>query len=139
MDLPAFQGASRSNAQWHCEDFQRGHGSKDAFLCSALTPTALKIPPVVRLQAAITSLEAEVVRRRDAERRFGAAQQSMVVTLASIGAGVIATDHEGCVTQTINAIRRDWSLPLPRRASRPMPLSTGWIRCNMHAAPNMRP
>jgi hypothetical protein len=34
MDLPAWQGANRSNAPWRCEDLQRGHGGKDAVLCA---------------------------------------------------------------------------------------------------------
>ena len=64
-----------------------------------LIPKALKLPSVARLQSVIASLEAEVLRRRTAEDNLGEIQQSLAVTLASIGAGFIATDREGRVTR----------------------------------------
>jgi len=64
-----------------------------------LIPKALKAPSVARLQSVITSLEAEVQRRRRAEDNLGEIQQNLAVTLASIGAGFIATDRDGRVTR----------------------------------------
>ena len=68
-----------------------------------LIPRALAIPSVEQLQAAIASLEAEARLRRDAEDRLAEIQQSLALSLASIGAGFIATDREGCVTR-MNAV-----------------------------------
>ena len=68
-----------------------------------LIPKALKIPSVDRLNAVIDSLEAEVKKRRSAEEQLTEIQQSLAVTLASIGAGFIATDREGRVTR-MNAV-----------------------------------
>ena len=64
-----------------------------------LIPKALKVPSVARLQSVIASLEAEVQRRRHAEDHLGEIQQNLAATLASIGAGFIATDREGCITR----------------------------------------
>ena len=64
-----------------------------------LIPRALKVPSVGRLQSVIASLEAEVQRRRSAEDNLSEIQQNLAVTLASIGAGFIATDREGRVTR----------------------------------------
>ena len=64
-----------------------------------LIPRALKAPSVARLQSVIASLEAEVERRRHAEDNLGEIQQNLATTLASIGAGFIATDREGRVTR----------------------------------------
>jgi PAS domain S-box-containing protein len=68
-----------------------------------LIPEALKMPSVQRLQATIGSLETEISRRREAERQVVDIQQSLAVTLASIGAGFIATDRDGNVTR-MNAV-----------------------------------
>ncbi len=68
-----------------------------------LIPKALKIPSVDRLNAVIATLEAEVKQRRSAEEQLTEIQQSLAVTLASIGAGFIATDREGRVTR-MNAV-----------------------------------
>ncbi len=70
-----------------------------AFALWPLIPRALKVPSVGELQAVIASLEAEVKRRRRAEDNLGEIQQNLAVTLASIGAGFIATDNEGRVTR----------------------------------------
>ena len=71
-----------------------------------LIPKALKVPSVARLQSVIGSLEAEVQRRRSAEDNLGEIQQSLAVTLASIGAGFIATDREGRVTRMNDVAER---------------------------------
>ncbi|MBY0469225.1 MAG: PAS domain S-box protein [Burkholderiaceae bacterium] len=68
-----------------------------------LIPKALKIPSIERLNAAITLLEAEIKKRRSAEEQLTEIQQSLAVTLTSIGAGFIATDREGRVTR-MNAV-----------------------------------
>ncbi|RZL11918.1 MAG: PAS domain S-box protein [Rubrivivax sp.] len=68
-----------------------------------LIPVALKIPSTARLQAVIAELEAEVRKRRGAEEHLVDVQQSLAVTLASIGAGFIATDREGRVSR-MNAV-----------------------------------
>jgi PAS domain S-box-containing protein len=68
-----------------------------------LIPTALKLPSVQHLQATIGALEAEIDRREEAERQVVDIQQSLAVTLASIGAGFIATNRLGNVTR-MNAV-----------------------------------
>jgi len=64
-----------------------------------LIPKALKVPSVAHLQSVIAALETEVQRRRRAEDTLGEIQQNLAVTLASIGAGFIATDREGRITR----------------------------------------
>ena len=51
------------------------------------------------LRSAISALEDEIRRRRTAEYQLNDIQQSLAVTLATIGAGFIATDRRGRVTQ----------------------------------------
>jgi PAS domain S-box-containing protein len=68
-----------------------------------LIPQALKIPSVARLQSVIAALESEARQRRSAEDRLVDIQQSLALTLASIGAGFIATDRQGHVTR-MNAV-----------------------------------
>jgi PAS domain S-box-containing protein len=68
-----------------------------------LIPRALAIPSVAQLRAAIAALEAEVGKRRSAEEHLLDIEQSLAITLASIGAGFIATDREGRVTR-MNAV-----------------------------------
>ncbi len=63
-----------------------------------LIPKALKIPSVEQLQGVIAELEREVQKRQTAEGRLAELQQSLAVTLDSIGAGFIATDRTGGVT-----------------------------------------
>ena len=70
-----------------------------AFALWPLIPKALKQPSVAELQQAIANLEAEAQRRRQAENNLSEIQQNLAVTLASIGAGFIATDREGRVTR----------------------------------------
>nr|WP_316641170.1 PAS domain S-box protein [uncultured Roseateles sp.] len=77
-----------------------------------LLPMALKIPSVDQLQHVIGSLEAEVLERRRAEEHLLDTQGNLAVTLASIGAGLIATDREGRVTR-MNAVAEQitgWSM-----------------------------
>ncbi|HLL13197.1 MAG TPA: hypothetical protein VK570_19190, partial [Rubrivivax sp.] len=64
-----------------------------------LMPHVLRIPSVARLQEAMQSLKSEVARRRSAEEQLAEIQQSLAVTLSSVGAGFIATDREGRVTR----------------------------------------
>ena len=64
-----------------------------------LIPKALTVPSAAHLQSVIASLEAEVQRRRRAEDTLDEIQQNLAVTLASIGAGFIATDREGRLTR----------------------------------------
>lgn len=66
-------------------------------------PRALRMPTVRQLQWVIDSLEAEVGKRRSAEEQLADTQQSLAVTLARIGASLMATDHEGRVTR-MNAV-----------------------------------
>jgi PAS domain S-box-containing protein len=68
-----------------------------------LLPAALKIPSVSQLQSVISSLEAEVHRRQSAEENLADVQQNLAVTLASIGAGFVATDRDGRVMR-MNAV-----------------------------------
>jgi PAS domain S-box-containing protein len=68
-----------------------------------LIPSILAVPRVSQLQEAIRSLEAEAARRLQAEDSLLDSRQGLAVTLASIGAGFIATDREGRVTH-MNAV-----------------------------------
>ena len=68
-----------------------------------LIPSALKVTSIQSLQSTVASLEAEITRRREAERQLVDIQQSLAVTLASIGAGFVATDRAGNVTR-MNAV-----------------------------------
>ncbi|MDO9093309.1 MAG: PAS domain S-box protein [Rubrivivax sp.] len=68
-----------------------------------LIPRALAIPSVAQLGQVIRDLEAEVARRRTVEEHLAESQQGLAVTLASIGAGYIATDRAGRVTR-MNAV-----------------------------------
>lgn len=77
-----------------------------------LIPKALKIPSVQQLRAVIADLEAEVGKRRQAEDKLAAIQQSLAVTLGSIDAGFITTGRDGQVTD-MNALAEavtGWSL-----------------------------
>jgi len=64
-----------------------------------MVPVLLTWPSVQQLQAAVRGLETEVARRRTAEEQLAATEQSLAVTLASIGAGFISTDRQGCVVR----------------------------------------
>ena len=66
-------------------------------------PNALRLPTLAQLHAAIGLLEAEVGRRRSAERHIQELEQSLAVSLSSIEAGFIATDAQGQVTR-MNAV-----------------------------------
>ena len=68
-----------------------------------LIPKALKIPTVDDLQSVIRRLEAESSKRRSVEDRLVDTQQSLAVSLGSIGAGFIATDRAGLITH-MNAV-----------------------------------
>jgi PAS domain S-box-containing protein len=67
-----------------------------------LIPKALQIPRVADLQQAIAKLEDEIRRRRQVEGTLLDTQDSLAITLATIGAGIITTDRDGRITR-INA------------------------------------
>ncbi|MBX9793129.1 MAG: PAS domain S-box protein [Burkholderiaceae bacterium] len=83
--------------------FTAGVSIVTAFALWPLIPKLLRIPSVSQLQSVIGTLESEVRKRRSAEEQLVEIQQSLAVTLASIGAGFIATDRDGRVTR-MNAI-----------------------------------
>ena len=64
-----------------------------------LIPKALRVPAVQDLQTTIATLEAEIARRRAAEHLVVDIEQSLAVTLASFGAGFVATDRAGRVAR----------------------------------------
>jgi len=68
-----------------------------------LMPAALRLPSVGELQQVVRELEQEVARRRSAEHEAGDIEQNLAVTLASIDAGLIATDAQGRITR-MNAV-----------------------------------
>jgi PAS domain S-box-containing protein len=65
----------------------------------SVATAALLWPLVPKATAMITSLEAEVAQRRAAETNLADTQEALMITLASIGAGFIATDRSGRITQ----------------------------------------
>jgi PAS domain S-box-containing protein len=71
-----------------------------------LLPQALRIPSVGQLQAAVQRLEAEAAQRRSAEDQLADVQQSLAVTLSSIGAGFIAADRQGRVLRVNGAAQQ---------------------------------
>ena len=71
-----------------------------------IIPKALKIPTATQLRSAIGSLEVEADKRQKAEQNLLETQQSLALTLASIGAGFIATDRHGRVTR-MNAVAEE--------------------------------
>ena len=68
-----------------------------------MIPAAVKLPSVETLQDAVKALESEVSRRKTAEEQAVDVEQNLAVTLASIDAGLIATDAQGNVTR-MNAV-----------------------------------
>lgn len=68
-----------------------------------LLPKALKIPSVQQLQQAITSLEAEMAKRKTAEEHLHDTEQSLAATLNSIGAGFIKADPQCRITRINDA------------------------------------
>jgi PAS domain S-box-containing protein len=64
-----------------------------------LLSKAVAIPTITQLKTVISSLEAEVAQRRSTEDNLANAQEALMITLASIGAGFIATDRAGLITQ----------------------------------------
>jgi PAS domain S-box-containing protein len=74
-----------------------------AFAVWRLIPVAARLPSVDALQDAIARLESEIALRRTAQVEAGDAEQDLAMTLASIDAGMIATDAQGNVTR-MNAV-----------------------------------
>jgi PAS domain S-box-containing protein len=77
-----------------------------------LLPQALRIPSPQQLRHADSRLEAESARRVSAEERLLDLEQHLAATLASIGAGFIATDARGLVTR-MNPVAKQitgWSM-----------------------------
>ena len=68
-----------------------------------LSPKAARLPSVAALQDVVKKLEDEIARRRVAEDRTDDLEENLAVTLASIDAGLIATDARGDVTR-MNAV-----------------------------------
>ena len=66
-------------------------------------PKAASLASFTALRGAARELEDEIVRRRSAEDLSDDLEQNLAVTLASIDAGLIATDAQGAVTR-INAV-----------------------------------
>lgn len=85
-----------------------------------LLPRALKIPSVSQLQQAITSLEAEVRRRRTAEEHLRDTEQSLALTLSSIGAGFLKTDEQGQVRRINEAALSLLGLTAEQAIGRPL-------------------
>lgn len=68
-----------------------------------MMPQWLHAPTIAQWRAGVASLDAEVHRRQGLEDSLAEVQQSLAVTLDSIGAGFLATDAQGRVTR-MNAI-----------------------------------
>ncbi|MBI5720347.1 MAG: PAS domain S-box protein [Burkholderiales bacterium] len=68
-----------------------------------LLPRVLAIPSTAQLRSAVERLEAEARQRRSAEESLADVEQTLAATLASIGAGFIATDRTGRVVR-INSV-----------------------------------
>ena len=68
-----------------------------------LIPVAARLPSVDALQDVVRKLESEIARRRTAEDEADDVEQNLAMTLASIDAGLIATDLHGHVTR-LNAV-----------------------------------
>ncbi len=83
-----------------------------AFALWPLIPKALKIPSVAGLQSVIASLEAEIARRRSAEDNLADTQESLAITLDSIGAGFVTIDREGRISRMNPVAERITGWPL---------------------------
>jgi PAS domain S-box-containing protein len=64
-----------------------------------LIPKALRLPSRDAMQQLISQLQAEVQQRTAAQAALAETEESLAVTLASIGAGFIATDRDGRITR----------------------------------------
>ncbi len=62
-----------------------------------LIPHAVRIPTPQQLAGVVSTLETEVAQRRSAEEQLAESEQSLALTLSSIGAGFIGTDRHGRV------------------------------------------
>ena len=80
------------------------------FVAYVIEVTPLK-EAQAELQAAIDSLHQEATRRHSAEESLFDVEQSLALTLGSIGAGYIASDRQGCVTRMNDVAQRllGWS------------------------------
>lgn len=85
-----------------------------------LMPRALRIPTVAKLQQVIQSLESEVALRSSAEEQLAEIQQSLAVTLSSIGAGFIATDRDGRVTRMNSVAEQVTGWPQAQALGQPL-------------------
>ena len=70
-----------------------------AVLIWMLMPKALSIPTAARLKIAISNLEGEMARRRTTEEQLNEFNESLSITLASIGAGFISLNRQGKVVR----------------------------------------
>jgi PAS domain S-box-containing protein len=64
-----------------------------------LLPRIVAMPSTAQLRSAVERLEAEARQRRSVEQSLADVEQTLAATLASIGAGFIATDRAGRVVR----------------------------------------
>ena len=105
--------------QGFCGPASEGLSFVSAMALWPLIPKMLRTASVDRLQSLIGELEAEVRKRRSIEEQLVENQQRLAVTLATVGAGFIATDREGRVT-SMNAVAERL---------------TGWLEAEARARP----
>jgi len=94
--VPGADGIDRHSLAHYAPDVV--DGAVVGFVVSVTEVTQLKRLEAER-NATIRSLEAEIRQRLDVEDHLEDTQQSLAVTLASIDAGFIATDRDGCVVR----------------------------------------
>jgi len=114
------------------QSFERsivGPSGKARHMLAAYTPDLMdghvvgfivQITDVTALKDATASLEAEVRRRRTVEDHLIDTQLSLSVTLASIGAGYLATDRDGKVTRVNQIAERIFGWPEAEARGRPV-------------------
>jgi PAS domain S-box-containing protein len=85
-----------------------------------LTPKRESVAAFITLNEKIAALIAEVARRKQAEVSLGRQRETLEVTLASIGDGVIVTDAVGRVTFMNPVAERLTGWPLAAVAERPL-------------------
>lgn len=94
--IPGPDGVTRHSLAQYLPDVV--DGKVLGFVAQVTEVTALK-EAQARLEHAVQSLEAEVVRRRTVEEALTETQLSLAVTLDSAGAGFITTGRDGRVTR----------------------------------------
>lgn len=94
--VPGPNGAERQSLTQYMPDLGPG-GEVLGFVAELTEVTSLKAAQA-KLESVISSLEREVQHRRTIEESLLETQQSLAVSLDSIGAGFLATDSAGRVT-----------------------------------------